>query len=289
MDTDRMVETFVPLVTMYAVRIVGVLAAIWLAFRVAGWLQHRVTGVLRNRKFDETLSIFFGNLLRWLILVASVLACLSVFGIETTSFAAVIGAAGLAVGLAFQGTLSNFSAGVMLLVFRPFKVGEYVIAGGKEGTVAEIGLFVTAIDSPDNRRIIMPNTAIGAAPIENYTAHVERRVDVDVNIAGSEDIDATRKALERAAAAVPGLEGQRLPEIFLKGFGAGLVQWQVRVWAPPALYWQVWQATIRSVGYELGVAKIAMPTPAMKVSVSGGPFAAAETSGVYAPSAARTA
>jgi len=200
----------------------------------------------------------------------------------------VIGAAGLAVGLAFQGTLSNFSAGVMLLVFRPFKVGDYVIAGGKEGTVAEIGLFVTAIDSPDNRRFIVPNTAIGAAPIENYTAHVDRRVDIDVSIAGSEDIDATRKALERAAAAVPGIEGQRLPEVFLKGFAPGSVQWQVRVWAPPALYWQVWQATIRAVGYELGVAKIAMPTPAMKVSVSGGP-SVGETSGVYAPPAARTA
>src|SRR4051794_35455351 len=110
----------IPLATAYGVRIVGVLVAIWVSFKVAGWLQHRVTSGLRSRKFDETLAIFFGNVLRWLILVAAVLACLSVFGIETTSFAAIIGAAGLAVGLAFQGTLSNFAAGVMLLVFRPF-------------------------------------------------------------------------------------------------------------------------------------------------------------------------
>jgi small conductance mechanosensitive channel len=281
MDTARLVETFVPLATTYAIRIVGVLAAIWLSFRIAGWLQHRVTGTLRQRKFDETLSIFFGNLLRWLILVASVLACLSVFGIETTSFAAVIGAAGLAIGLAFQGTLSNFSAGVMLLVFRPFKVGDYVIAGGKEGTVAEIGLFVTAIDSPDNRRIYVPNTAIGAAAIENYSAHGQRRVDVDVNIAGDEDIDAARKALERAGASVPGRDGQRPPEVFLKGFGGGGVQWQLRIWAPPAVYWDVWQATVRAIGYELASSKIAMPIPAMNVSLSGG-LSAGETSGVFA-------
>jgi small conductance mechanosensitive channel len=280
MDTARLAETFVPLATTYAIRVVGVLFAVWLSFRIAGWLQRRVTGTLRGRNFDETLSIFFGNLLRWLVLVASVLACLSVFGIETTSFAAVIGAAGLAIGLAFQGTLSNFSAGVMLLVFRPFKVGDYVVAGGKEGTVAEIGLFVTAIDSPDNRRIYVPNTAIGSAAIENYTAHVQRRVDIEVSIAGGEDIDATRKALERAGAAVPGRDAQRQPEVFLKGFGAGCVQWQLRVWAPPAAYWDVWQASVRAIGYELGAAKISMPTPAMKVSVSGG-FSASETSGVF--------
>jgi small conductance mechanosensitive channel len=268
LNTDHLLETMVPLVTAYGLRIVGVLAAIWLSFRVAGWLQHRVTDGLRNRRFDETLSIFFGNLLRWLILVASMLACLSVFGVETTSFAAVIGAASLAVGLAFQGTLSNFAAGVMLLVFRPFKVGDYIVAAGKEGTVTEIGLFVTAIDSLDNRRIYLSNTAIGAGAIENYSANPLRRVDIDVNIAGGEDIDASRKALESAGSSVPGRDAKRGAEVFLKGFGGGCVTWQVRVWTAPASYWDVWQATVRAVGYELAAAKIAMPTPALNVNVS---------------------
>jgi small conductance mechanosensitive channel len=281
MDTDKLTTMIIPLATTYALRIVGVLAAIWIAFRIAGWLQHRVTGTLQRRNFDQTLSIFFGNMLRYLILVASVLACLSVFGIETTSFAAVIGAAGLAVGLAFQGTLSNFSAGVMLLVFRPFKVGDYIVAGGKEGTVSEIGLFVTAIDSPDNRRIYVPNTSIGGAAIENYTAHPARRVDIDLSIAASEDIDATRKALEAAGASVPGCDPERGSEVFLKGFGGGGVMWQVRVWTTPTSYWQVWQDTVRAIGYQLTAAKIATPTPAMNVALSGGPFPAAESSGVF--------
>ena len=176
---EEMLATLVPLVTSYGLRIVGVLFALWASFRIAGWLQNRVTRGLRQRSFDETLSIFFGNLLRWLVLVAAVLACLGVFGIETTSFAAIIGAASLAVGLAFQGTLSNFAAGVMLLVFRPFKVGDYIVAGGKEGKVAEIGLFVTALDTVDNRRIFLPNTAIGSGAIENNTAHPVRRIDID--------------------------------------------------------------------------------------------------------------
>lgn len=268
-NTDKLLETFVVLATTYGVRIVGVLFAIWLSFRIANWLQHRVTNGLRARKFDETLSIFFGNVLRWLIIVAAVLACLGVFGIETTSFAAIIGAAGLAVGLAFQGTLSNFAAGVMLLVFRPFKVGDYIVAAGKEGTVAEIGLFVTSIDTLDNRRIYVGNTAVGAGAIENYTTHPVRRVDIDVNIAGGEDIDASRTALEAAAAQVPGRDATIGSQVFLKGFGGGMVMWQVRVWCTPASYWDVWQATVRAVGYGLATAQIAMPTPGMNVALSG--------------------
>jgi len=269
LNTDKLIETFLPLLTTYGLRVLGVLVALWASFRIAGWLQQRVTQGLRARKFDETLSIFFGSVLRWLLIVAAVLACLGVFGIETTSFAAIIGAAGLAVGLAFQGTLSNFAAGVMLLVFRPFKVGDYIVAAGKEGTVAEIGLFVTAIDSLDNRRIYVGNTAIGASAIENYSAHPMRRVDIDVSIAGGEDIDASRQALEAAGGQTPGRDAKLGHQVFLKGFGGGCVMWQVRVWCASASYWDVWQATVRAIGYELAKSKIAMPTPGMNVNLSG--------------------
>jgi small conductance mechanosensitive channel len=269
MNTEKLIESLVPLATTYGLRIIGVLVALWFALRVASWLQHRVTGTLRQRKFDETLSVFFGSLLRWLVVVGAVLACLGVFGIETTSFAAVIGAASLAVGLAFQGTLSNFAAGVMLLVFRPFKLGDYVVAGGKEGMVAELGLFSTALDTLDNRRIFVSNTAIGAGAIENYTAHPLRRVDIEVNVAGDEDIDASRKALEAAAAGVPGRDAKMGSEVFLKGLGGGMVIWQVRVWGPSTSYWDLWQATVRAVGYGLASAKIAMPTQSFNVAVTG--------------------
>jgi small conductance mechanosensitive channel len=269
MGAYKVLDTLLPIITAYGIRILGVIIAIWISFRIASWLQLAVTGGLRKRKFDETLSIFFGNIIRWLLLIAALLACFSVFGIETTSFAAIIGAAGLAVGLGFQGTLSNFSSGVMLLVFRPFKVNDYVVAGGKEGIVAEIGLFSTALDTLDNRRIYVSNTSIGAGVIENFTTHPARRVDIDVNIAGDEDIDTSRKVLESAAAAVVGRDPARGSSVFLKGFGGGMVQWQVRVWCSPAIYWDVWEATVRMVGYDLAKAKIAMPTPGMNVTVSG--------------------
>lgn len=269
MDTDKLITTLLPLLTTYGLRIIGVLIAIWVSLRIAGWLQNRVTTTLRARKFDETLSIFFGNLLRWMLLLSCVLGCLSVFGIETTSFAAIIGAAGLAVGLAFQGTLSNFAAGVMLLVFRPFTVGDYIVAGGKEGTVVEIGLFVTALNTLDNRRVYVPNSAVSSGPIENYTTLPLRRVDIDVNVAGGEDFDATRRALEAAGAIVPGRDATKKSEVFVKGFGGGCVMWQVRVWAPPAAYWDVWEGTVRSIAYELRKANIAMPTPGMNVAITG--------------------
>jgi small conductance mechanosensitive channel len=269
MKTDWSLETLAPLAASYGLRTMGVLVALWLSFVVARWVQVHVTRGLSSRKFDQTLAIFFGNLLRWMILIASLLACLSLFGIETTSFAAIIGAAGLAIGLAFQGTLSNFAAGVMLLVFRPFKVGDYVVAGGKEGTVMEVGLFVTAIDSPDNRRMFVPNTAIGAAVIENYTAHPLRRVDITVHIASNEDIDSSRKALEAAGAEVAARDATRGAEVFLQGFGAGMVIWQVRVWAPASRYWEVWEETVRAIGYGLAKAGVSMPSQNMNLVVSG--------------------
>ncbi|MFI5305782.1 MAG: mechanosensitive ion channel family protein [Polyangiales bacterium] len=268
MPDNKSVEAFLPILTTYGVRVVGVVIAIWISLKIAAALQRHVTNGLRSRKFDETLSVFFGSMLRWLVIVGAVLACLSVFGIETTSFAAVIGAAGLAIGLAFQGTLSNFAAGVMLLVFRPFKLGDFVTAGGQTGTIAEIGLFVTAFDTVDHRRIFIPNSVIGSGVIENVTHNAVRRVDIDVNVAASEDIDATRAALDKAATGVAGRNAERGHQIFLAGFGPGLVHWQVRVWCDVSTYWDVWQATVRACAYGLAQAQIASPTPAMNVSVS---------------------
>jgi small conductance mechanosensitive channel len=267
MPDNKFIVTFLPMLTAYGVRIVGVILAVWISLKIAGTLQRHVTNGLRNRRFDETLSVFFGSMLRWLIIISAVLACLSVFGIETTSFAAVIGAAGLAVGLAFQGTLSNFAAGVMLLVFRPFKLGDFVTAGGQTGTVGEVGLFVTALDTVDHRRIFIPNSVIGSGVIENVTHNAVRRVDIDVNVAGDEDIDDTRAALDKAAAGVPGRNAERGHQIFLAGFGPGLVHWQVRVWCDVSSYWDVWQATVRACAYGLAQAKIASPTPAMNVTL----------------------
>ena len=253
----------------WGIRIGGVLALFLVALMISRWVRNAVEAGLTRSKFDPTLTKFFANMSRYMVLLLAVLACLGVFGIETTSFAAVIGAAGLAVGLAFQGTLSNFSAGVMLLVFRPFKVGDFVGIGGEMGTVREIDLFNTAIDTTDNRRLVIPNGNIFGNTIVNVTFNSTRRVDIDVGADYGADIDATRKALEGVAANVEGALTEPAPQIFLKSLGGSSVDWQVRIWCKTQDYWDVYQRTTRATKMALDAAGIGIPFPQMDVHLDG--------------------
>jgi small conductance mechanosensitive channel len=260
-----MFEKLLPQLTDYAVKIVGVLFAIWVSFKVGAWLGGRIEAQLKARKFDVTLSTFFGSVMRWLIVVAAVVACLGVFGIETTSFAAIIGAAGLAIGLAFQGTLGNFASGVLLLTFRPFGIGDLVKIGGELGVVAEIGLFTVSLDTPDGRRIVIPNSAVTSGTIENITHNDKRRVDIDVGVEYSADIEATREVLDKAAASVEGRLEKEGHQVIVLSLGDSSVNWQVRVWCMTADYWAVWERTLTAVKKHLDEAEIGIPFPQMDV------------------------
>ena len=200
-----------------------------------------MTRALTKIKIEKTLAIFLGKLAKWGLLVLAVIACLGVFGVETTSFAAVIGASALAIGLAFQGSLSSLAAGVMLLIFHPFKVDDVVVVAGQLGKVVSISLFTTEMDTFDNRRIILPNSGIFGANIENITFHPTRRVDVAVGVEYSADIDKTRQVLEAAAKALPGKLDEPEPAVVLLELGASSVDWSVRVWAKTEDYWPVKQ------------------------------------------------
>ncbi len=252
-------------ITDYAVRVVGVLALLFVARIVAGWVAGLVTRALERAQFDITLTKFFGNLARYAILVLAVLAALGVFGVETTSFAAVIAAAGFAIGLAFQGTLSSFSAGVMLLTFRPFKVGDYVSIAGKEGTVDDIGLFVTALLTLDNRRIIVPNSEAAAGVIENLTSEPLRRVDVAVGVDYGSDLLKVRKVLEGVIAAEPQRSDAENSYPYLVELGDSSINWEVRVWADPAHYWDVRERVTEATKHALDEAGISIPFPQLDV------------------------
>ncbi|MBW2263417.1 MAG: mechanosensitive ion channel family protein, partial [Deltaproteobacteria bacterium] len=185
------------------------------------------------------------------------------------SFAALIAAAGLAVGLAFQGTLSNFAAGVMLLVFRPFKVGDLVTTAGNLGIVQEIELFTTELSTLDNRKIVVPNGSIFGSVIENLTHNDTRRVDVPVGVEYSADVDETRKVLEAMIPSIPAVLEDPAPQVFLAELGASSVDWQVRVWCKTEDYWDVYQATIRAAKMALDEAKLGIPFPQMDVHLDG--------------------
>ncbi|MCG8449161.1 MAG: mechanosensitive ion channel [Pirellulales bacterium] len=237
------------------------------AWMLSSWISTGVRGGLSRVRFDETLTKFIARLVRWLILLLALLMCLSYFGVETTSFAAVIGAAGLAIGLAFQGTLSNFAAGSMLLIFRPFKVGDVVNTAGFVGKVNEIAIFTAEIDTFDGRRIIIPNSMIFGDVIENITYHPRRRADVDVGTSYAADIDQTRSVLEKAVASVELVVADPEPAVILMGLGASSVDWSVRGWAHRDDFLAAKQALTRAVKVELDRAGIEIPFPQMDVHV----------------------
>ncbi|MCH9687488.1 MAG: mechanosensitive ion channel family protein [Deltaproteobacteria bacterium] len=262
---EETLKGLVPLLLDYGVRVIGVLLGLWIAFRLARWVETRIIKGLEKRNFDQALTLFFGSIVRWVLIIAAVLACLSVFGIETTSFAAILGAAGLAVGLAFQGTLGNFSAGVMLLTFRPFKIGDLIKVADQLGVVAEIGLFTTSIDTLDHRRVIIPNGTVIGGTIENLTHNAKRRVDIDVGVDYGEDLDKVRELLEAAAAGIPGRDSEEGHQVILLKLNDSSIDWQVRVWCSTDDYWDVWDATVLAIKKALDKGGISIPFPQMDV------------------------
>jgi small conductance mechanosensitive channel len=249
----------------YGLRALLVVVLMTLAWTLSSWASSLVRVGLSRVKFDETLTLFLAKLVRYVILLLVALSCLGYFGIQTTGFAAIIGAAGLAIGLAFQGTLSNFAAGAMLLIFRPYKVGDTVNVAGYLGKVGEIELFTTTIDTNDRRRVIIPNSSIFGAVIENITYHSVRRADVAVGTAYSADIDQTRAALERAVRSVPTVVADPAPEVTLVELGASSVNWSVRGFARRDQFGDAKQALIRAVKLELDRSGISIPFPQMDI------------------------
>jgi small conductance mechanosensitive channel len=265
---EKIAETVLPLLTTWAVRIVGVVVFLVAAWLVAGWVGRRIRRGMERRRIDPALTGFVGSASRWLIILAAVIAALGIFGVETTSFAAVLGAAGLAVGLAFQGSLSNFAAGVLLLVFRPFKVGDVVTAGGVTGQVDGIGLFTTTLDTFDNRRLVVPNKAVFDGTIENATFHDTRRVDVQVGVEYGAPLDRTREVLEKMVAGIAGRIEEPASAVVLVGLGAHSVDWALRVWCRTADYWDVRERVTREAKLALDAAGIGIPFPQLDVHMA---------------------
>ncbi len=257
-------------VISYGTRVVGVVVLLVLAFAVGKWARKKAYRRLESSpRSDPTLSKFLSGLTYYAIVGFALLACMNLFGIDVTSFVAVLAAAGFAVGLAFQGSLSNFAAGVMLLVFRPFGVGDKVSVAGVTGTVDEVGLFATKMDSPDNRRFIVPNSDILDSTIENFSHHDVRRVDVAVGTDYDADLDETRSVLEGVAGSLDGALDDPEPQVFLDELGGSSIDWSVRVWAATDDYWGARERLTRAVKDALDEAGIGIPYPNMDVHVDG--------------------
>ena len=249
----------------YGLRVVGALLFLVVAWIVSSYLVGLMVRALSKAHVDITLAKFLSNLSRWGLLAVVVVACMEMFGVKTTSFVAVLGTVGLAVGLALQGSLSHMAAGVMLLLFRPFKVGDAVMVAGQKGVVDEIELFTTRLDTPDKRRVIIPNGQVFGAIIENMTHHPDRRIDIPVSVTFSADVAKTRQVLIDSLKSVPGRIQDRPPEAVILQFGKFSVDWQAMVWVMSNQFGPSSQAALQAIKEGLDKAGLAGPVPQVMV------------------------
>ncbi len=261
LDWQSLLPVLTDLMLTWGVRVLGALAVLVIGRVVAGMARRAVRRLLQRSSVDDTLIPFVSSLVYYLLLAFVLIAVLGLFGIPTASFIAVLGAAGLAVGLALQGTLSNFASGVMLLLFRPFRAGDFVEAGGASGTVAEIGIFNTSLNTPDNIRVIIPNSAIFGQTIKNFAANDTRRNDMTLGIGYDDDIDTAmaviRKALEEDERVLPEPE----PVIAVGELADSSVNLVIRPWCKRQDYWALrWDLT-RRLKVELEAAGCSIPYP----------------------------
>lgn len=264
-DAEWLAQTARELALDWGLKIIGALLVLAVTWMIAAWIRRAVYRAINRPRFDQTVVRFLSNLSRWAVIIMGLVACLGVFGINTTSVAAAVGAAGLAIGLAMQGSLSNLAAGIMLLILRPFKVGDVIQVDGMLGTVDEIELFNLKLDTPDNRRIIFPNGRVFGAVIENITHHPRRRADVMVGVEYAADTARTREVLLRAVSGVPGILTDPAPQVVLLELGASSVNWRVSGWCATAEFWPTRQAITEAVKKELERSGITIPFPQMDV------------------------
>jgi small conductance mechanosensitive channel len=260
-NIDGAIETARTLLTEWGMKAVGALAVLVIGWMVAKWVRGSTRKALAKSKLDATLVPFLSSMVYYLILSFVVIAALKMFGVEATSLIAVLGAAGLAVGLAMQGTLSNFAAGMMLLIFRPFKVGDYVDAGGVAGSVAEIAIFATTLNTPDNVRIIVPNGTIYGAVIRNYSANDTRRNDIIAGISYGDDIGTAIETIKRVLSADPRVLKDPAPVIAVAELADSSVNLVVRPWCTKEDYWGLRFDLMRAMKEQLEAAGCSIPFP----------------------------
>jgi len=252
----------------YGMNFLGALLILIIGWIVAGWAKRVVTRILsKSSKIDSTLTSFLSSGLRYIILIFTVIAVLGKFGVQTASLIAIVGAASLAIGLALQGTLSNVAAGVMLLIFRPFKIGDFINAAGHAGSVKNLGLFVTEMATGDNVQIIVPNSQIWGASIQNYSAHDTRRVDLMIGIGYDDNID---NAIAEIGAVIEADDRSlKSPEtsIFVGELADSSVNIVVRVWTKSGDYWPLKAALTKNIKHKFDEKGISFPYPQQDIHI----------------------
>ena len=239
MEDSTQIQKLIDVAVDYGISILGAVAVLIVGRILAGFARKMVRKALSRTDVDQAIVSFLGSLAYYAVIIFAVIAALKKFGIETASLVAVLGAAGFAVGFALQGSLSNFAAGIMLLVFRPYKIGDVIDAAGVIGKVSEMKLFTTVVYTPDNIKIIIPNSKLFGDTIKNITAEDTRRVDMVVGIGYDSDIPKAMKIMQGLLEADPRVLKDPAPQIAVSELADCSVNFVVRPWAATGDYWGV--------------------------------------------------
>lgn len=262
MNPQSLWDTYGPWVVSGALKVLGALLVIIIGLRIAGWLGNLVRSQSMKREdIDDTLGNFFGSLVRWAVTAAVLITALSVFGVQATSFVAILGALTLAIGLSMQGALGNIASGVMIMLFRPYKLGDWVEVSGVAGTVKDINLFQTVLTTVDNVKMMVPNGQAIDGVISNYSAYDTRRVDITFGIDYDDNMDAAIAAIRQVIDADNRIFTDPEPFVKVTNLGDSSVDIATRSWVNAADYWDVKFDLTKKVKEALDGAGVSIPYP----------------------------
>jgi small conductance mechanosensitive channel len=255
------VEKMIEALTLYGMKIIAAVVIAVVGLWISKIIKNCFVKTLQKKKVDPTLVGFFASMPHGGLVIFVVISAISKLGVQTTSFVAVIGAAGLAVGLALQGSLSNFAAGILLILFKPFKVGNFVKAGGEAGVIVEVGIFTTEMKTPDNVQIIIPNSTIMGSAITNVSAHPTRRIDMTLGVGYSDDLNKAKQIMEDLLAADERVLKDPAVTIAVANLGDSSVEFVVRPWVNSSDYWAVKSDFTKAVKEKFDAEGISIPYP----------------------------
>ncbi len=267
MDLSNLTSKIYELLTIYGIRVIAAIVILLLGRLVARGVTNFIKKVMVRSEVEETLVSFIGNLSYVALLAFVIVAALNQLGIQTASFIAVLGAAGLAIGLALQGSLSNFAAGVLMIIFKPFKVGDFIEGAGVAGTVEDIQVFTTQLNTPDNKTIIVPNSKIMGDNITNYTTKGTRRVDMVFGIGYGDDIDKARRVINEIIDQDERVLKDPAPMTAVSELADSSVNFVVRAWTSADDYWGFYFDTTEAVKKRFDAEGINIPFPQRDVHV----------------------
>lgn len=265
---QEVIERLYGLGVRYGVKLLLAILVLIVGLIVIRWITRAMVRFMKKSNVNESLIPFFKSLTKILLKVMLVISVMSMVGIQMTSFIAVLGAAGLAVGLALQGTLQNFAGGVMILLFKPYEVGHFIEAQGFMGTVKEIQIFTTVLLTPDNRKVIIPNSPLATGSITNFSAMPIRRLDFSFGIGYSDDIDKAKAILLKMAQDDERvLKDENPPAVMVESLGDSSVNLKLRVWLKSEDYWTVFYEYTEGTKKGFDAAGISIPFPQRDVHV----------------------